>query len=110
MLLLAVATALFLMAGMLGIVGGVVITKRRAQAAADLGALAGARHVAAGEPLACKHAAQIASANGATLAACSLVGLDLRITVTMSSVGPARAVTVTARARAGPQRGTSTTQ
>ena len=77
---------------------GVARTDRhRAQAAADLGALAGARYAIAGTGTACARAGEIVSANGARLLDCRLEGLDLVVT---AGLGPARAA-----ARAGPVSG-----
>lgn len=74
---LAVATA-----------AGVLVARQRAQAAADLGALAGARHALAGEATACRYAARIVEANGAIMERCRLTGLDLTITVSAATSGP----------------------
>src|SRR5439155_9730487 len=77
---------------------GVALTDRhRAQVAADLGALAGARYAVDGVSSACAQAGKVVVANGARLVACQLDGLDLTVT---TQVGPARAT-----ARAGPLRG-----
>jgi secretion/DNA translocation related TadE-like protein len=76
---------------------GVALTDRhRAQVAADLGALAGARYAKDGASTACARAEEVVGANGAKLVACQLDGLDLMVT---TQVGPARAT-----ARAGPVR------
>jgi secretion/DNA translocation related TadE-like protein len=85
--------------------GAAMTARHRAQLAADLGALAGARYAVVGEPTACAHASAIVAANGGSLTGCRLDGLDLVVTaeVDMSGVppgiGPARA-----SARAGPAR------
>ena len=89
---------MFVMTG-LAAAGGLVTSQRRAQAAADLAALAGASHL----DEACASAGQVAFANGAALESCRLYG-DV-VTVTVSVAGPRvpwRAVRVTAEARAGP--------
>jgi secretion/DNA translocation related TadE-like protein len=71
----------------------------RAQAAADLGALAGARYAAAGDEVACAHAGAIVEANGARMASCRLDGFDLVVVVELPVAGLG---TVHGTARAGP--------
>lgn len=85
--------------------GGALVTQRRAQAAADLAALAGAAALqAAGDG--CAAAAATARHNGARLASCRVVGPGGReLVVTVRRDGPAvlgRRVDVKAAARAGP--------
>jgi secretion/DNA translocation related TadE-like protein len=83
--------------------GAAVAARHRAQAAADLGALAAAGQLAAGHTAACTRAAAVATAMGAVLARCEAVDLDVVVAVEVTipigrfAVGPARAV-----ARAGP--------
>jgi secretion/DNA translocation related TadE-like protein len=93
---------MFVMVG-LGAAGGLVVAQRRAQAAADLTALAGAR--ATGD--ACVEAGRVAAANEATLDQCRPDGEELSVVVSVR--GPDlpwasswRQVRVTAEARAGP--------
>ena len=76
------------------LVGAAATGRHRAQVAADLGALAGARYAVLGAGTACDRAGRIVAANGGRLIACRLDGLDLVVTV---GVGPALA-----SARAGP--------
>jgi len=86
--------------GLTGALAGAAATARhRAQAAADLGALAGARYAVDGEPTACARAAAIVAANGARMTGCRLDGVDLVVTaaVPLAGVGTASGV-----ARAGP--------
>jgi secretion/DNA translocation related TadE-like protein len=73
--------------------------RHRAQAAADLGALAGARYAVDGSSIACARAAGIVEANGARLAGCRLEGVDLIVVAELpvSGLGTARGM-----ARAGP--------
>jgi secretion/DNA translocation related TadE-like protein len=79
-------------------VSGLVLDHRRAQAAADLAALAGAAPAGG-----CSAAADIAIANGARLTSCSRDGPDLVVTVAVASqVWPGHSVVLTASARAGP--------
>jgi len=83
------------------ILGAAVIARHRAQAIADLAALAGAGRVPAGPASACTHATVLASRMHAGEISCTVDGLDVVITVAMSvpgwHLGPARAT-----ARAGP--------
>lgn len=84
-------------------VGAAVIARHRAQAAADLGALAGAAYVPAGTRAACGRAEALARAMGTVAVTCTVDGLDVVVTVEAptalgsSRIGPARAA-----ARAGP--------
>ncbi|MHC9295615.1 Rv3654c family TadE-like protein [Mycobacterium sp. LTG2003] len=83
--------------------GAAVIARHRAQAAADLAALAAAGAVVGGPEMACGRAAEIASAMRTTVTACRLDGLDVvldvevMVTLGRFGAGSARAVT-----RAGP--------
>ena len=88
-------------------VGTAMIARHRALAAADLGALAGARSAYAGETVACAHAARLVSANRARLVSCVLDGLDVTVTAEVDLAGPAgRVLTARAVSRAGPIRAT----
>ncbi len=84
-------------------VGSAVIARHRAQAAADLAALAAAVRVGDGTSSACGQAAALASAMHAAMRECVVRGLDVIATVEAPlplgrlGVGPARAT-----ARAGP--------
>ena len=71
-----------------------VIARHRAQAAADLAALAAAARLPDGGDAACGQATLIADAMGVGMADCVADGLDVVVTIT---AGPARAA-----ARAGP--------
>jgi secretion/DNA translocation related TadE-like protein len=93
---------MFVMVG-LGAAGGLVVAQRRAQAAADLTALAGA--TATGD--ACVEAGRVAAANQAALDQCRPDGEELSVVVSVR--GPElpwasrwSQVRVTAEARAGP--------
>lgn len=104
---LVVAMAGVLMFVLIGLsaISGLVTSQRRAQAAADLAALAGAASAMAGED-ACVQAARIASANDAQLDSCADTGGDVVVQVRVP--GPTwsgRLVRVSAAARAGPGRG-----
>ncbi len=80
-------------------VGSATVARHRAQAAADLGALAGAIRAGEGAPNACARAAEIVTANGGRLVACSLDGLDLTVSADVI-VSPVRGITRTAHASA----------
>lgn len=82
--------------------GAAVIARHRAQAAADLAALAAAARLPAGETAACARATAVARRAGAAAARCEVQGLDVVVTVDVAVgwVGPAG--TARAAARAGP--------
>ncbi len=95
--------AVFLIA-MLG-VGGAVLARHRAQAAADLGALAAARSQLFGEGDPCARARDLtARQEGApAVTGCVLDGQDVVVTVTVRSLlGRFGVRDAVARARAGP--------
>ncbi|WP_048633940.1 Rv3654c family TadE-like protein [Mycolicibacterium aurum] len=83
--------------------GAAVIARHRAQASADLAALAAAASLAGGAATACALATELAAATGTTVVACSVQDLDAVVTVEAAirlrafGMGAARAV-----ARAGP--------
>jgi secretion/DNA translocation related TadE-like protein len=80
--------------------GAHLVAREQARTAADLGALAGAAYAVRGGAAACARAAEIVRANGATVTACRLDGLDLLLDVTaVTGAGAAEAT-----ARAGPVR------
>ena len=92
---------MFVLLGLSG-ASGLVTAQRRAQSAADLAALAGAAAVPDGAA-GCVDAARISTANGAALAACSVVGREVWVQVTVPGPQwPGRRVRVSAEARAGP--------
>jgi len=84
-------------------IGSAVIARHRAQAAADLAALAAAVHLADGTAEACSHAGALAGAMHTALTQCAVEDLDVVVAVDASvvfgrmGVGSARA-----SARAGP--------
>ena len=95
-----------LVVGVLAVVSAVVAS-HRAQAAADLAALAAASVLVRGEPwaAACSAASTVAGSNGGVVARCD-PGADLSVQVVVevpSSV--ARVGVATARSRAGPAQG-----
>ncbi len=84
-------------------VGAAVVARHRAQAAADLAALAAAASIGDGAAHACARATELARPMGTAVVACSVEELDVIVTVEapidtrIFRMGPARAV-----ARAGP--------
>jgi len=84
-------------------VGSAVVARHRAQAAADLAALAAAVHLTDGADAACAQASELARAMRTAVTHCVVEDLDVVVTVDAKlafgrlSVGPARAT-----ARAGP--------
>jgi secretion/DNA translocation related TadE-like protein len=97
--LVAVAMMAVLMAVTVGgfYIGSAVIARHRAQAAADLAALAAAARLPGGSGAACREASMIADAMRVVVADCLADGLDMVVTI---DAGPARAA-----ARAGPAEG-----
>ncbi|WP_366526287.1 Rv3654c family TadE-like protein [Mycobacterium sp.] len=80
--------------------GSVVVARHRAQAAADLAALAGAARLPAGAAAACSRAAAVARQMRADDTQCAVQGLDVVVTV---EVAVAFAGAARAAARAGPE-------
>jgi secretion/DNA translocation related TadE-like protein len=104
-LVVAMAGVLMFMMVGLAAAGGLVTAQRRAQAAADLAALAGADSLAAvsGPTDVCAAADRVAGANAAVLDACTSEGRAVRVVVSVAGPDvPWREVRVTAEARAGP--------
>ena len=96
------AMALIALTGLAAQFGAALLARHRAEIAADLGALAGAATVVDEQPSACRRAAEVVAANGGAVAACSVEGADVLVTVTVVvHLGP-MAGTATGRARAGP--------
>ncbi|QSR24384.1 hypothetical protein CFH99_01945 [Nocardioides aromaticivorans] len=98
------AGLLMLVGAAAGVVGAIVAAHRAAQSAADLTALAGAATLAdhAGRDP-CAAAGEVAVANGATLASCTVEGSDVVVEVTVG--GPrwlGQDQDLSAQARAGP--------
>ncbi|MBB5625572.1 secretion/DNA translocation related TadE-like protein [Sphaerisporangium krabiense] len=91
------------LAGVVVVAGGVRVARHRAQAAADLSALAAARHALADPEAACRVAHDLARANGAALRNCvvhdGIVDVTVALQLTIPWPGPH---TLTATARAGP--------
>ena len=83
--------------------GAATLARHRAEAAADLGALAAARDVVTGADVACARAAEVVRGNGALLVACSVDGWTVTV-VTSVPCGcvPSVSGDAAGRARAGP--------
>ena len=82
--------------------GSVVISRHRAQSAADLAALAGAATLVTGRHDACATAGSVAASNSVTLTDCAIDGLDVLVAVEVGTALPGGSAH--ARARAGPGR------
>lgn len=83
--------------------GGAIVARHRAQAAADLAALAAAGGLARGVDAACADAASVATAMRAAVGACLVEQLDVVVTVEVPvALGRWGLGTATALARAGP--------
>lgn len=82
-------------------IGAAVVARHRAQAAADLAALAGAAALPAGVGAACRQAGAVSTAMGTLLSGCDALRLDVVVSVIVPTRswngGQARAY-----ARAGP--------
>ncbi|AOS61136.1 Rv3654c family TadE-like protein [Actinoalloteichus hymeniacidonis] len=82
--------------------GATVLTRHRAEGAADLAALAAAGHWAAGETAACARARRITDRMAVQLTQCRTTGVDAVIEVRCDVTGPLPYTgIVTASARAG---------
>lgn len=102
LLVLAMAGVLLLVGSALGEVQAMVVAHRKAQAAADLAALAGASAVAHGRA-ACAAADAVAWLNGSRLVSCQEAAGDVTVEVVVT--GPhwlGQQGDLTAEARAGP--------
>ncbi len=86
-------------AGATAYLGSAVVARHRAQAAADLAALAAAARLPTGVAAACARATAVAHEMGVDAAECGVDGLDVVVTV---RVAVAFAGAAEAAARAGP--------
>ena len=99
-LLLALVAVTLVVAALLGLLGSAQLGRGRAQTAADLGALAAASRLLAGQPGdPCPTAAEVVRRNGARLSSCTDEGAGV-VTVRVAVRGSAGSAT--ASARAGP--------
>jgi secretion/DNA translocation related TadE-like protein len=96
---LAMVVVLLSVTGAGAYLGSVVVARHRAQAVADLAALAAAARLPSGAAVACAHATAVARAMRVDGAECGVDGLDVVVTVRVAVgfAGAARAA-----ARAGP--------
>lgn len=84
-------------------VGSAVVARHRAQAAADLAALAAASRLPSGSAAACARATSVARAMRVDDARCEVDGLDVVVTVVVAvRMGVAFTGAARAAARAGP--------
>jgi secretion/DNA translocation related TadE-like protein len=95
----AMVAVLLCVTGAGAYVGSAVVARHRAQAAADLAALAGAARMPSGVSAACARATAVAREMRVDSVQCQADDLDIVVTVQVAAVfaGPARAA-----ARAGP--------
>ncbi|MCP2340359.1 secretion/DNA translocation related TadE-like protein [Actinomadura rupiterrae] len=86
------------------VVGGVRVARHRVEAAADLGALAGAQRASEGEVVACRAAREVAADSGGRVASCAVRGRIVEVSADVVVRLPfgIHGVRVAARARAGP--------
>ena len=104
-LVLVHAEVLLFLGVALSAVGGVILQHRAAGSAADLAALAGARTLADGGA-GCAAATEIAAANRARLAGCSVEGREVTVRVVVPPPSwPPWLPNIAADARAGPELG-----
>jgi len=99
---LAIGLVIVSTATVLALAGAASVARHRAQAAADLAAIAAALQVWDGEVAACARADDVSARNGARLVACRLDDLDAVVTVEVSPPLLARFGSARASARAGP--------
>ena len=81
--------------------GAATVARHRAEAAADLGALAGAAAVLTGSP--CDRAGELVRQNAADLVSCTQEGLDVRVRVRVEVPFAGLGAAAEGQARAGPQ-------
>jgi len=95
--------ALIAVVGVVLHLGAAVGARHRAEAAADLGALAAAAHAVEGSEVACAKAAVVTAGMSVVLASCRLDGWDAVVEVDAAGPAPIAALgTAHGRARAGP--------
>lgn len=98
-----VIAMVMMLAGLVAGVGAAMVTRHRAEAAADLAALSGAVYAVSGEEVACARARWVAERMGVDLTGCRLRGWDVSVHVAarppglVAAFGPAESA-----ARAGP--------
>ncbi|MCV6973204.1 flp pilus-assembly TadE/G-like family protein [Mycobacterium bourgelatii] len=102
MLAAAMVAVLLGSTGAVAYLGAAMVARHRAQAAADLAALAGAARLPAGGVEACARATDVARSMRITRAECAVENLDVVVTVEVS-------LTIAGAARAAARAGPSTT-
>jgi secretion/DNA translocation related TadE-like protein len=100
----AAAVAVLLALAMFGVdLGAAASLRHRAEAAADLAALAAAGHATGGERVACAYAARVAEGMSTRLRSCRLTGWEAFVEMVADGpIAPLPNGTVSARAHAGP--------
>jgi secretion/DNA translocation related TadE-like protein len=93
---------LVLVTGIAGELGTVLLSRHRAEAAADLAALAAASVALGGKDRSCAAAADLAGANGGELVSCDQDSLTIRVQVRVRVRAGPLVGTAIGRARAGP--------
>ncbi|MEJ2866062.1 Rv3654c family TadE-like protein [Actinomycetospora flava] len=100
------AAAVGVLIALLGLglqIGAATLARHRAESAADLAALAGAREAVRGADVACARSTEVAERNGARLVDCAVEGWSVTvITATSCRCLPSVSGEATGRARAGP--------
>lgn len=96
---------LLVLGGLTATLGSIAVLRHRAAAAADLAALAAAKHAIEGPQVACAAARAVARAQGADLRSCRLEGWDATVAVRIPGHGRLAGLgSANGRARAGPVR------
>ena len=91
--------------GLTATLGSIAVLRHRAAAAADLAALAAAKHAIEGPQVACAAASTVARAQGADLRSCQLEGWEAVVTVRITGGGRLAGLgRAHGKARAGPVR------
>lgn len=105
----ATVLAAILIAGLVSLtlagvqIGGAIVARHRAQAGADMAALAAAMWLPQGEDSACRQAAAVSRAMGAALSGCDVDELDVVVAVDVDvATGRLLGGRAHAAARAGP--------
>lgn len=103
MLAVALIAVLLAVTSAVVVIGSAVAARHRAQAAADLAALAGAGRLASGPETACQWSGSVATAMGVRVVGCRVDGLDVVVTAEAAvRLGRLGVGTARATARAGP--------
>lgn len=102
---LAACLVLIVVLGLALQLGAALVTRHRAEAAADLAALAAAAHAVSGDQTACAAARRVTDGMAVRLVSCELTGWNAAVTVQAQPPGPLAGFGVAeATARAGPAR------